>query len=167
MKFTQSLLLATLAAFTAALPTTITRTPAALPDSKNMIHRAEHAINAYRKRNGDLAESANYIFVLEKDTAAYSDEVKAVDDPATVLGKRGEDLAESVNYIFVLEKDTKAYADEVGAVADPATVLGKRGEDLAESVNYIFVLEKDTKAYADEINAVADPATVLGRAGSA
>jgi hypothetical protein len=100
------------------------------PASPDVARRAELALEAYRKRDDDLAESVNYIFVLEKSNSgvdAYSDEVNAVTDPATVLGKRSEDLAESVNYIFVLEKSNSgvdAYSDEVNAVTDPSTVLG-------------------------------------------
>ncbi|KAF3038998.1 hypothetical protein E8E12_004919 [Didymella heteroderae] len=123
------------------------------------------------KRNDPIADSVNYILVLQKDSTetpdAYQDEVDAA-NPADILGKRADPIADSVNYILVLQKDSNetpdAYQDEVDA-ADPAEILGKRADPIADSVNYILVLQKDSTetpdAYQDEIDA-ANPADVLG-----
>jgi hypothetical protein len=123
------------------------------------------------KRNDPIADSVNYILVLQKDSTetpdAYQDEVDAA-NPADILGKRADPIADSVNYILVVQKDSTdtpdAYQDEVDA-ANPAEILGKRADPIADSVNYILVLQKDSTetpdAYQDEIDA-ANPADILG-----
>jgi len=82
------------------------------------------------KRNDPIADSVNYILVLQKDSSdgadAYQDEIDAA-DPSKILGKRSDPIADSVNYILVLQKDSSdgadAYQDEIDA-AKPADILG-------------------------------------------
>lgn len=58
--------------------------------NSELLKRASDVVGANNKRDDDIAESVNYVFIVFRDgdegTDAYQDEIDAVANPADVLG---------------------------------------------------------------------------------